>query len=60
MADLMRHHIGDGEAAHLHAELPLHIVEEAEIEIDLLVERAIEGAGGALAGAAGRRCLALL
>ena len=58
VADLVGDDVGVGEVA-LHAELLLHLLEERGVEIDLLVERAVErphrglGRAAAAAGAAG-------
>ena len=53
VADLVRDHIGIGEIAAA-AELLLHVVEEGHVEIDLLVDRAIERTHGGLRLAAAR------
>ena len=58
VADLVGDDVGVGEVT-LHAELLLHLLEERRVEIDLLVERAVErphrglGRAAAAAGAAG-------
>ena len=53
VAHLMRDHIGLGEIAG-RAELVLHVLVEGEVDVDLLVARAIERAHGRLRHAAGR------
>ncbi len=45
MAELMRDDVGHREVAALRAEARLELVHEAEIEVDLLIRRAIEGPG---------------
>ena len=52
VANLMRDHIGLGEIARC-AELVLHVLVEGEVDVDLLVGRAIERAHGGLGAAAG-------
>ena len=51
VADLVRQDVRLGELAG-RAEASLQLVVEAEVDVDLLVERAVEGAGGGLAVAA--------
>jgi hypothetical protein len=53
VADLVRQHVGLREFAG-RAELPLQLVIEAQIDVDLFVQRTVEGSGSGLRHAAGR------
>ncbi len=44
VAVLVRDHVGDREVAALRAEARLELIEEAKVEVDLLVGRAVERA----------------
>ena len=56
MTDLVGQNVAEGEVSSA-AEMILHVAVEGQIQIDLFVSRAVEGAHGRLAVAAGRRCL---
>ena len=54
VANLVGNHVGVGKGVALNAQLTLHLGEERQVDIQLLVARAIEGTHGSRSRAAGR------